>query len=521
MDDRTQGRMRETNDHSVGVPERSPQAAPPSDAAPSWPPAGLVDRHEAAAMFGVSWHTWKQWIEDGKVTCGRWFTRPGARRGHARCKLYPVAELERLKEQMRASGCIYGEAQQAVGASTPEGFVERDEAARILGIKPDTLALFFTDGRICCGTWIKGPGAKRRKVYPLAGLRREMEAMEAARPKLPEGYVDVDGACAMFGVTKAAWIIWQREGKAPRGEWGRSTTNKPCRIYAVDELIRLKDEMRGADKVFREGGSGDGRGEYHIPEGWLRLQDACALLGVHENTWNRWVDEGVITFGERFTARKLKLYPLDEVKRLLEEFGKYSPPYPDPQRPACYRIPLAGERISRREAIIDAQDLPLVRGKRFHWSGRGEERHAQVATFNPEGETRLHQIIMGVAGGSEFVVSHRNDDPLDCRRSNLIVRTRTESAAAKRKQALFCGRPCTSRFKGVCLDKKRGKWVAYIKKDRVSRSLGRFSDEIAAAQAYDEAARELFGEHARLNFPDGVDAWLETEAMRTERAEAA
>jgi hypothetical protein len=51
-----------------------------------------------------------------------------------------------------------------------------------------------------------------------------------------------------------------------------------------------------------------------------------------------------------------------------------------------------------------------------------------------------------------------------------------------------------------------------VKKDGVLRNLGGFRDEIAAAQAYDEAARELFGEHARLNFPDGVDARLASEA---------
>ena len=45
--------------------------------------------------------------------------------------------------------------------------------------------------------------------------------------------------------------------------------------------------------------------------------------------------------------------------------------------------------------------------------------------------------------------------------------------------------------------------------DGKNRSLGRFRDELAAAEAYDEAARELFGEYARLNFPDGVDAALE------------
>ena len=48
--------------------------------------------------------------------------------------------------------------------------------------------------------------------------------------------------------------------------------------------------------------------------------------------------------------------------------------------------------------------------------------------------------------------------------------------------------------------------------DGKNRCLGRFRDEIAAAEAYDEAARELFGEHARPNFPDGIDARLEREA---------
>ena len=37
-------------------------------------------------------------------------------------------------------------------------------------------------------------------------------------------------------------------------------------------------------------------------------------------------------------------------------------------------------------------------------------------------------------------------------------------------------------------------------KDR--RYLGAFADEIEAAKAYDATAREMFGEFARLNFPD-------------------
>jgi hypothetical protein len=118
--------------------------------------------------------------------------------------------------------------------------------------------------------------------------------------------------------------------------------------------------------------------------------------------------------------------------------------------------------------------------------------------------------VTGDAGN--FHIGHRNDDPLDCRRANLVLRSLTETAANKRKQATFRGRPCTSRFKGVFLDKRRGTWVAKIKKDRVSRGLGSFDTEIAAAMAYDEAARELFGEHARPNFPVAGEAgWTPDE----------
>jgi hypothetical protein len=70
----------------------------------------------------------------------------------------------------------------------------------------------------------------------------------------------------------------------------------------------------------------------------------------------------------------------------------------------------------------------------------------------------------------------------------------------------------TSRFKGVCWSQREERWLANIMKDGVPHRLGRFDDEIAAAQAYDEAARELYGPLAYQNFPDGVDARLEREA---------
>src|SRR5215217_1607883 len=118
----------------------------------AWPPPGFVDRHGAAAMFGVSWDTWKHWTIAGRVTCaGHWAIAPGG----GRRRVYAVADLERLRERMRAAGEIYVGAPLAGGGGLPDGYLSRDEAARRLGIVPATLALWHTTGRLR-GTWAKG-----------------------------------------------------------------------------------------------------------------------------------------------------------------------------------------------------------------------------------------------------------------------------------------------------------------------------------------------------------------------------
>ncbi len=60
----------------------------------------------------------------------------------------------------------------------------------------------------------------------------------------------------------------------------------------------------------------------------------------------------------------------------------------------------------------------------------------------------------------------------------------------------------TSRYVGVHWFKRNKKWGASIQADSKRRFLGLFSDEQDAARAYDAAALELRGEHARLNFEE-------------------
>jgi hypothetical protein len=58
----------------------------------------------------------------------------------------------------------------------------------------------------------------------------------------------------------------------------------------------------------------------------------------------------------------------------------------------------------------------------------------------------------------------------------------------------------TSKYTGVHYYKDRGKWQAYINKDKKRYSLGYFKDESEAAKAYNIKAIELFGFSAKLNF---------------------
>lgn len=105
---------------------------------------------------------------------------------------------------------------------------------------------------------------------------------------------------------------------------------------------------------------------------------------------------------------------------------------------------------------------------------------------------RLHNFLTGWS-----FVDHINGDGLDNRRSNL-----------RRSDALTNGRNVgprkgnSSGYKGVCFDKRSGKWRAQITVNRHNHYLGDYADPVDAALAYDAAARRLHGDFARTNFTE-------------------
>ena len=83
--------------------------------------------------------------------------------------------------------------------------------------------------------------------------------------------------------------------------------------------------------------------------------------------------------------------------------------------------------------------------------------------------------------------------------SNIREATKNQNGMNQKKQISHNGKPLSSIYKGVDWYKRYKKWRARIEISRKSKLLGYFTSERAAAQAYNCAAINHFGEFAKLN----------------------
>lgn len=140
--------------------------------------------------------------------------------------------------------------------------------------------------------------------------------------------------------------------------------------------------------------------------------------------------------------------------------------------------------------IIDPDDWPL--SSQYVWHAhRGRKTwyaYRQVAGGRQQG---LHTLLTGQLG-----TDHKNGNGLDNRRLNLRVADSTQNHA---NTGLAVHN--TSGFKGVSWHVGRGAWRAQIGLGGRRQHLGYAATPEEAALIYDLAAREHYGEFARLNFP--------------------
>lgn len=143
-------------------------------------------------------------------------------------------------------------------------------------------------------------------------------------------------------------------------------------------------------------------------------------------------------------------------------------------------------------ATIDEIDLPIV--EPYFWSLRIDE-HREYAIRNiprPGGgqiTMAMHRLIMETQDGG-FIVDHWDGNGLNNTRANLRVTDQPYNLGNSRRR-----KDNTSGFKGV--SPNRDRWRLCV----AGRYCGLFDTAEEAARAYDEKARELWGEFAQVNFP--------------------
>lgn len=156
-------------------------------------------------------------------------------------------------------------------------------------------------------------------------------------------------------------------------------------------------------------------------------------------------------------------------------------------------IPLTQGKV----ALVDDEDHEWL--SQWRWQYNKRAGYAQRSEMYRDGtgtSFSMHAVIMNTPKGMH--TDHIDGNRLNNQRSNLRVCTCAQNLHNSKKT----NKSCHSQYKGVTWRIQDNKWWARITFNCKSISIGLFKTELDAARAYDRAAREYFGEFARLNFPD-------------------
>ena len=157
-------------------------------------------------------------------------------------------------------------------------------------------------------------------------------------------------------------------------------------------------------------------------------------------------------------------------------------------------------------ALIDEDDLKLVSeytgwyAARYgsRWYVRGYDPRGYIAKGRKQKMVILHRIIMR-ENDPNILIDHKDHDGLNNCKSNLRRCSQSEN---QRNRAGTAKHKTSSKYVGVFRrDLKNGgfSWRAGLRISGKWIMLGTFKDEEHAANAYNNAAKQHFGEFASLN----------------------
>lgn len=143
-----------------------------------------------------------------------------------------------------------------------------------------------------------------------------------------------------------------------------------------------------------------------------------------------------------------------------------------------------------RKALIDDDDFDfLSQWKWLFLTGR-DKKTGYAARHKDDSRTGwllMHRVITKAPKGK--FVDHINQDKLDNRKSNLRICTNAQNMMNRGLQS-----NSSSGFRGVSWNKQHNGWKAYIKRKERQIYIGLYRTKEEAAKAYNQKAKEMFGE---------------------------
>lgn len=152
-------------------------------------------------------------------------------------------------------------------------------------------------------------------------------------------------------------------------------------------------------------------------------------------------------------------------------------------------IKLGGKYGKDKFAIVDDEDFEKVNQLKWCLDKRYARHNINTPVYS---HLLMHRFVINVPKGME--TDHINGNRLDNRKSNLRIVTHQQNLWNTRKSINL-----SSMYKGVCFKKDHKKYKARITYNYRVYELGYFDKEEDAAIAYNQAAKEYFGEYAKLN----------------------
>lgn len=161
----------------------------------------------------------------------------------------------------------------------------------------------------------------------------------------------------------------------------------------------------------------------------------------------------------------------------------------------CIIIPLT----RGQSAIVDQADSDLAQMDWYTYPGKNAYyAHRNGRTNHKRFTQRMHRVILSRILGRDLLpselVDHVDLNGLNNRRDNLRLANHTQNNANRETR-----NDNKTGYKGVHLHKPSGKYHVSISVSKKRLYLGLHDTPELAAIAYNNAAKEHFGEFARLN----------------------